>query len=232
MQNPVVAVFLMLVFLTSYMANANNVMFFQQSACNQKAGNHIACNNFPIGFCCHTTAPLCGAVTCDGCPQDTIITSYTGTDCRSQQLVDSCTVRGRGGWCCHKFAATPTCAASWAGPVQGKHRVRDVSLAATGNGTAGSGNNTCMGSVEPNKMAFSDDQGVRRELDLPTGTLNAAVAHLQGQNWMALGQFPAWGEFFLPLLYLMGFIGRERERATEADLRFPSRSYQPTKHTR
>ena len=48
--------------------------------------------------------------------------------------------------------------------------------------------------VQPNAMAFVDEEGVKHEVHLPQGTYETAAAHFKVGNWTALKNFPAWGE--------------------------------------
>jgi hypothetical protein len=52
----------------------------------------------------------------------------------------------------------------------------------------------CEKLVEPNKLVFTDDEGVRHAIHMPAGTFRIANDHYIAENYDELKKFPAWGE--------------------------------------
>ncbi len=52
----------------------------------------------------------------------------------------------------------------------------------------------CDKVVEPNKMVFTDAEGVQREIHMPAGTFQTASEHYSAKNYEELKKFPAWGK--------------------------------------
>lgn len=52
----------------------------------------------------------------------------------------------------------------------------------------------CEKLLEPNKLVFTDDEGVRHAIHMPAGTFKTANDHYIAENYDELKKFPAWGE--------------------------------------
>lgn len=58
----------------------------------------------------------------------------------------------------------------------------------------------------PNKMVYTNDEGERREIYMPTRDFYKAMAHIRKEEWDELAKFPRWGKLSPPqheLLFLM-----------------------------
>lgn len=53
-------------------------------------------------------------------------------------------------------------------------------------------NNSNPRKVQPNKMSFTDAQGVRHEIHMPKGTFEQACRLFIAEDWEELAKFPKW----------------------------------------
>ena len=195
---------------------ANTLVFFQPGACNL-GRSHVQCSNAGPGYCCTSGNPWCGSLSCPDCVQGNDLYAYNQGGC-SVGAYNSCREPGNGAYCCINLGGGNTCAGNW---YVGGARKRSLAMSQVRGIASTDGNKTmtpeeaanCKKLVEPNKMVYTDAEGVQHEIHMPAGTFKTASEHYVAQNYDELKKFPAWGkcwrrQIFLtfPSLYLSSLV--------------------------
>ncbi|KAK4172929.1 hypothetical protein QBC36DRAFT_336879 [Triangularia setosa] len=139
------------------------------------ADDTISCRNIPERTCCFVSAPYCGVLDCEGCPIDSVVSTFFNSDCNAKANAwCKITHLDNKPGCCVDLGLQESCAGMW----------RDT----TDMAVSAASERIC---VEPNVMAYVR-HGVKREIFIPQGELERATQLLSASDFEGLGMFEDW----------------------------------------
>ena len=185
---------------------ASDLIFFQPGACNL-ARPHIQVSDAAAGECATSGNGFCGSLFCNGCAQGNDLYSFNKGGCTGGSY-NSCREPGNGAYCCNDLGNKNTCAGQWF--QGGAARKRSLTMSHVGGSASKAGSEIakrdeaptcdkptglgCTKTREPDKMVYTDNEGVQRAIHMPLGTWQAAADHLSTNNFEELNKFPVWGK--------------------------------------
>lgn len=165
---------------------ATELIFFRPGPCDLTR-DHMQCGNASPEQCCIGGSPWCGSLSCVGCVQGNDLYSYGRASC-SRGALHTCREPASGASCCIGLGGGNTCAGNY---FPGGAQAESVPMSQVEGAAPEAG---CEKLVEPNKLVFTDDEGVRHAIHMPAGTFKTANEHYIAENYDELKKFPAWGE--------------------------------------